>query len=88
MGANIVAYTARELTTYNGTCLKEDVPKLTEILSDMIQNSKLRPDDVEREKSVIIREETEVYKAPQELVFDNLHAVAFQGEDDWQLRQR
>ncbi|KAI9624990.1 hypothetical protein H4Q26_016557, partial [Puccinia striiformis f. sp. tritici PST-130] len=67
LGAHLNAYTSREQTS--------------EIISDILQNSKLEEGAIERERSVILREQEEVDKAHEEVVFDHLHAVAFQGED-------
>ncbi|CAB0007961.1 unnamed protein product [Nesidiocoris tenuis] len=41
MGAHLNAYTSREQTVFYAKCLKQDVPKALEILSDILQNSKL-----------------------------------------------
>jgi len=48
-------------------------------LSDIIQNSKLGENEMERERGVILREMQEVDTNLQEVVFDHLHATAFQG---------
>lgn len=50
------------------------------ILSDILQNSKLEPQAIERERDVILREQEEVDKQLEEVVFDHLHATAFQGQ--------
>lgn len=50
-----------------------------EILSDIIQNSKLGESEIERERGVILREMQEVETNLQEVVFDHLHSVAYQG---------
>ncbi|KAJ3016173.1 hypothetical protein NUW54_g861 [Trametes sanguinea] len=42
------------------------------------QNSTLDPAAIERERDVILREQQEVDKQMEEVVFDHLHAVAFQ----------
>lgn len=41
MGAHLNAYTSREQTVFYAKCLASDVPKAVEILSDIIQNSRL-----------------------------------------------
>ena len=50
------------------------------ILCDILQNSKLDPSAIERERDVILREQEEVDKQLEEVVFDHLHATAFQGQ--------
>ncbi|XP_076752145.1 ubiquinol-cytochrome c reductase core protein 1 [Xylocopa sonorina] len=79
MGAHLNAYTSREQTVFYAKCLSEDVPKAVEILSDIIQNSKLGESEIERERGVILREMQEVETNLQEVVFDHLHASAYQG---------
>lgn len=79
LGAHLNAYTSREQTVYYAKCFSKDVPQLVEILSDIIQNSKLDQSDIERERSVILREMQEVESNLQEVVFDHLHATAYQG---------
>ena len=79
MGAHLNAYTGREQTVYYARCLSQDVSKMVEILSDIIQNSKLGESEIERERGVILREMQDVETNLQEVVFDHLHSVAFQG---------
>lgn len=79
MGAHLNAYTSREQTVFYAKCLSKDIPKAVEILGDIIQNSKLGESEIERERSVILREMQEVESNLQEVVFDHLHATAYQG---------
>jgi len=79
MGAHLNAYTSREQTVFYAKCLSKDVPKAVEILADIIQNSKLAEPDIERERGVILREMQDVESNLQEVVFDYLHATAYQG---------
>jgi len=79
MGAHLNAYTSREQTVYYAKCFAKDVPKAVELLSDILQNSTLGEDEINRERGVILREMQEVETNLQEVVFDYLHATAFQG---------
>lgn len=56
------------------------MPAAVNILSDILQNSKLEPAAIERERDVILREQEEVDKQMEEVVFDHLHATAFQNQ--------
>ncbi|WVN86197.1 mitochondrial-processing peptidase subunit beta [Cryptococcus depauperatus CBS 7841] len=78
LGAHLNAYTSREQTVYYAKAFDKDVPQAVDILSDILQNSKLEESAIERERDVILREQEEVEKQPEEVVFDHLHAVAFQ----------
>jgi processing peptidase subunit beta len=80
LGAHLNAYTSREQTVYYAKSFRKDVPKAVDIISDILQNSKLESSAIERERDVILREQQEVDKQLEEVVFDHLHSVAFQGE--------
>jgi processing peptidase subunit beta len=79
MGGTLNAYTSREQTVYYVKCFKNDVPKAVEILSDILQNSKLENSAIESERGTILRESEEVNKDFGEVIFDHLHAAAYQG---------
>lgn len=79
MGAHVNAYTSREQTVYYAKCLSKDVDHAVEILSDILLNSTLGENEIERERGVILREMQEVEQNLQEVVFDHLHSCAFQG---------
>ncbi|KAI8910362.1 Metalloenzyme, LuxS/M16 peptidase-like protein [Gorgonomyces haynaldii] len=78
MGGHLNAYTSREQTVYYAKALGSDVFKSVEILSDILQGSTLSQDAMERERGVILREAEEVDKNKEEVVFDHLHASAYQ----------
>ncbi|KAF1988642.1 mitochondrial-processing peptidase-like protein subunit beta [Aulographum hederae CBS 113979] len=78
MGGHLNAYTSRENTVYYAKSFNSDVPATVDILSDILQNSKLEPSAIERERDVILREQEEVDKQLEEVVFDHLHATAYQ----------
>lgn len=78
MGGHLNAYTSREQTCYYAKVFEKDVPKALEILSDILQNSNLDDRAIERERDVILREMQEVEGIPEEVIFDHLHATAFQ----------
>jgi processing peptidase subunit beta len=80
MGGHLNAYTSRENTVYYAKAFNKDVPATVDILADILQNSKLEPSAIERERDVILREQEEVDKQVEEVVFDHLHATAFQGQ--------
>ncbi|KAL2675235.1 hypothetical protein Neosp_011417 [[Neocosmospora] mangrovei] len=78
MGGHLNAYTSRENTVYFAKAFNSDVPQCVDILSDILQNSLLEQSAIERERDVILRESEEVEKQVEEVVFDHLHATAFQ----------
>lgn len=78
IGGHLNAYTSREQTTYYAKVLKHDVPFALDVLADILQNSAFSKDRIERERSVILREMQEVEGQVEEVIFDHLHATAFQ----------
>ena len=56
MGGHLNAYTSRETTCYYAKVFKADVPKAVDILSDILQNSRLEEAAIQRERDVILRE--------------------------------
>ncbi len=79
IGAHLNAYTSHEQTVYYAKSFSKDVPVAMDIISNILQNSKLENSAIERERGVILREQEEVDKQLEEVVFDHLHSVAFQG---------
>ncbi|KAK7389339.1 hypothetical protein VNO78_24250 [Psophocarpus tetragonolobus] len=78
MGGHLNAYTSREQTTYYAKVFDSDVPKALDILADILQNSKFDDNRIIRERDVILREMEEVEGQMEEVIFDHLHATAFQ----------
>ena len=70
----------RENTVYYAKAFNSDVPACVNILSDILQHSKFDTGAIERERDVILREQEEVDKQTEEVVFDHLHATAYQGQ--------
>jgi processing peptidase subunit beta len=79
MGGHLNAYTSREQTVYYAKALSKDVGASVDILADILQGSTLSPSAIERERDVINRESEEVDKNKEEVVFDHLHGIAYQG---------
>lgn len=70
----------RENTVYYAKSFNSDVPATVDILSDILQHSKLETSAINRERDVILREQEEVDKQLEEVVFDHLHATAYQNQ--------
>lgn len=67
-----------ELKSHRFSCRSSICTLAVEILADIIQNSMLGEAEIERERGVILREMQEVETNLQEVVFDYLHATAYQ----------
>ncbi|CAF1679357.1 unnamed protein product, partial [Adineta ricciae] len=79
LGAHLNAYTSREQTVYYAKCYSKDLPKIVEILSDIVQNNQFSEEEIERERHAILRELQEVENDYQQVTLDHLHATAYQG---------
>ncbi len=80
VGANVNAYTGREITAYHVHLLKEDMPLALDIYSDFIQHSNMPEEEIERERGVILQEIGMNNDAPDDLVFDYYQEIAYPGQ--------
>jgi predicted Zn-dependent peptidase len=70
VGGQINAFTDRENTCYYVKVLPEHVPLAQDVLADMLLNSVLDPEEITREKNVILEEIKRHEDTPDELVHD------------------
>ncbi len=79
VGGQLNAFTEKEQTCYYARVMDRHLPMALDILSDMFLNSVFDPDEIEREKGVIL-EEIKMYEdAPDEMVFDVFTSAVWQG---------
>jgi predicted Zn-dependent peptidase len=79
VGGFINASTDKELTAYWARVPAEHLPLGLDVLSDIVSNSKLAPDDVERERMVILEELKMYQDQPQDYVLNLLEEVIWPG---------
>lgn len=79
LGAQLNAYTSREQTVFFAQCLKHDVAKAVDVLADIVTRSKLADAHIEAERAIILEEKEHVEADPEEVLFEYLHAAAYQG---------
>lgn len=77
VGGHLNAYTSREQTAYYARILAQDVPIGIDILADILQHSTFAPDELERERQVIIQEIGQTDDTPDDIIFDLLQAEAY-----------
>lgn len=80
VGGYLNAYTSRENTVYYARVLKDDVALGVDILSDILLNSTFEPDELERERQVILQEIGQTNDTPDDLVFDFLQEATYPGQ--------
>ena len=77
VGGHLNAYTSRESTAYYAKVLKEDVRLALDILADILQNSTFDPDELERERTVILQEIGQANDTPDDIIFDYFQECAY-----------
>lgn len=77
VGGEINAATGMETTTYYARVLKNDWRLALDILADIFTNSVLDPDELERERDVILQEIAASKDQPDDLVFDLAQTASF-----------
>src|ERR1051325_5289222 len=70
IGGQLDAFTAKEYASYYIKVLDEHLPLAMDILSDIVQNPAFTPDDIEREKKVVVEEIKMVEDTPDALVHE------------------
>ncbi|XP_048004358.1 mitochondrial-processing peptidase subunit beta-like [Leguminivora glycinivorella] len=79
LGMKLHAFTTRELVGYYIYCLSDNVYQAITILSQCVLNNALSVEELSCEKRTVYEEIIKQDKNPKSLVFDYLHATAFQG---------
>src|SRR6185369_8638848 len=70
IGGQLDAFTAKEYASYYIKVLDEHLPLAIDILSDIVRNPAFTPDDIEREKKVVVEEIKMVEDTPDDLVHE------------------
>ena len=70
IGGQLDAFTAKEYASYYIKVLDEHLPLAMDILSDIVRNPAFSPDDVQREKKVVVEEIKMVEDTPDDLVHE------------------
>jgi predicted Zn-dependent peptidase len=70
VGGIINAFTAKEHTCYYAKVLDENLPLAVDLLSDIFLHSKFDEEEIERERSVILQEISQVEDTPDDYVHD------------------
>ncbi|MFZ5975557.1 MAG: M16 family metallopeptidase [Bacillota bacterium] len=79
IGGQINAFTAKECTCYYVKVIDEHVNIGLDILSDMLMNSKFDPDDISKEKGVIVEEIGMSVDNPEDYVHELINRTHYRG---------
>ena len=70
VGGVINAFTSKEQTCYYAKVLDENLPLAIDLLTDIFLHSSFDPDEIERERSVILQEISQAEDTPDDYVHD------------------
>src|ERR1700761_8439869 len=70
VGGMLDAFTSKEMVCFNTRVLDEHLPKAFDILADMVIDPKFAPEEIDREKSVILEEIRMTQDNPEDLVHE------------------
>lgn len=79
LGGHLNAFTDKEFTCYYSKVLKEHLPVALEILSDMVLYSVYDPEEIEREKNVVLEEIKRHRDTPEDEVHDLVAEIIWKG---------
>lgn len=77
IGGNVNAFTTKEYTCYFVKVLDEHLPLAMDVLADMFFHSKLDPEELEKERNVILEEISMYEDTPDDLVHDLMAKAAY-----------
>jgi predicted Zn-dependent peptidase len=70
IGGQLDAFTAKEYASYYIKVLDEHLPLAIDVLADIVRNPAFAPEDIEREKKVVVEEIKMVEDTPDDLVHE------------------
>ena len=75
VGGVLNAFTGKEYTCYYSKVLGEDVKMTTELLADIFLESVFAPEEIDRERQVVLQEISQAEDTPDDFIHDlfNLH---------------
>jgi predicted Zn-dependent peptidase len=68
LGGEFNAFTSKEYTGYYVKCAADYRDRALDVLVDMLRNSKFEPEEIEREKGVIVEEMNMYYDTPRDFI--------------------
>ena len=80
VGGHLNAHTTRDHTAYYAKTLKEDLGLAVDIIADIVQHPVFDPEELERERAVILQEIHLSHDTPDDVVFDTFQEIAYPGQ--------
>ena len=79
VGGQLNAFTGKDCTCYYAKVIDENLPLAIDVLSDLVLRPRFAPDDLARERNVILEEIAMVEDTPEDLIGDVLAEAQFSG---------
>jgi predicted Zn-dependent peptidase len=79
VGGVLNAFTGKEYTCYYAKVLGDDLPMTTELLADIFLNSLFAPDEIDRERQVVLQEISQAEDTPDDFIHDLFNLNFWQG---------
>ncbi|RMD92409.1 MAG: insulinase family protein [Calditrichaeota bacterium] len=79
VGGHLNAFTSKEVTCYYAHVLDTDLPLAIDVLTDMLTHSIFDPEEISKEREVILDEINSVEEVPEERVHDYFYQDLFDG---------
>ncbi|MBU1356821.1 MAG: insulinase family protein [Candidatus Edwardsbacteria bacterium] len=79
IGGHLDAFTSKEETCFYARVLDEHLPQAVDILSDIISHPRFDPQDLEKERKVILEEIKTIEDTPDEVVHELFSEALFDG---------
>ncbi len=77
VGGSLNAYTSRDRTAYTVRVLTEDMDLAIGLVADIVLNSTFAPEEIERERKVILNEIHQYRDYPEEMVMEKLQRLLY-----------
>ncbi len=77
IGGQIDAFTSKEYTCFYAKVLDDHLPKAVDLLADIVQRPRFDPQEVERERGVVLEEIRMVEDTPDELAYDLMSQLIY-----------
>ncbi|KAJ3044576.1 Mitochondrial-processing peptidase subunit alpha, partial [Rhizophlyctis rosea] len=80
-GGNVVAQSSRECIMYQSALFPKDLPKVMEVLSEVIKNPLFLPEEVDEVRKTTLFEIEDLSHRPEVMLPEVLHAIAYGRSD-------
>ncbi len=88
VGGHLNAYTSRENTAYYAKLLADDLPLGLDIIADILQHSVFDPEELARERAVVLQEIGQAEDTPDDIIFDRFQETAYPDQGHRRDRRR